>query len=100
MNQRAQSLIRLIARWIVEDRQAGRLPIVSPAVVSRETEKRHPMNENSTAIHEAGHAVASVRLMPSRYTGEVTIIPNHEDNYNGAHAPLEHWNHDEDAAQQ
>lgn len=29
MNKRAQPLIRLVARWIVEDHQAGRLPVAS-----------------------------------------------------------------------
>jgi hypothetical protein len=38
MNPRAKPLIRLLARWIVEDHQAGRLPVM-----------------NWTAIHEAGH---------------------------------------------
>jgi len=63
MNKRAQSLIRLIARWIVEDHQAGRLPVI-----------------NWTAIHEAGHAVAHYRLHgSSRYVGNISIIP-HEGN--------------------
>lgn len=34
MNQRAQPLVRLLARWIVEDHQAGRLPVAIPAVSS------------------------------------------------------------------
>jgi len=59
MNPRAKPLIRLLARWIVEDHQAGRLPVM-----------------NWTAIHEAGHAVARYRLHGnSRYIGDLSIVP-------------------------
>jgi hypothetical protein len=34
MNPRAQPLIRLLARWIVEDHQTGRLPVAIPSVSS------------------------------------------------------------------
>jgi len=55
---------------------------------------------NKTAIHESGHAVACCRLTPSRYVGWVSIIPNHEEGYAGAHAPAESWDFDAAAAQQ
>lgn len=51
-----------------------------------------------TAIHEAGHAVACCRFMPSRYVNMVTIIPDHEEGYEGAHAPAESWDFDANAA--
>lgn len=37
------------------------------------------MDETTTAIHEAGHAVAWSRLFPSRYMIGVSIIPDYED---------------------
>ena len=41
------------------------------------------MDETTTAIHEAGHAVAWSRLFPSRYMNGVSIIPDHEEGLAG-----------------
>lgn len=53
-----------------------------------------------TAIHEAGHAVACYRLMPGRYTGDLTIVANEEEGYAGAHETLESWDDNSEAAKQ
>ena len=41
------------------------------------------------AIHEAGHAVACVRLFPSRVSDNVSIEPDHEEMSLGRHASEE-----------
>lgn len=47
------------------------------------------MDEHKTAIHEAGHAVAHIRLFPGMYRGELSIVPNADENQAGYHRELE-----------
>jgi hypothetical protein len=42
------------------------------------------MDETTTAIHEAGHAVAWARLFPTRYVMGVSIVPDYEDGSAGS----------------
>lgn len=49
------------------------------------------MSEMHTAIHEAGHAVAHVRLRPHRGLGYATIVPNHENGTAGNSIHEDEW---------
>lgn len=49
------------------------------------------MDKRKTAYHEAGHAVAHHRLFPrAQLRGELTIIPNQDENAAGSHTQMEH----------
>lgn len=47
------------------------------------------MDEQKTAIHEAGHAVAWQRLFPGMVVNRVTIVPDIEDGSAGHHLAAE-----------
>jgi hypothetical protein len=51
--------------------------------------KRRVLSSRSTAIHEAGHAVACYRFWPTRYVGDLTIVEDRENNAAGSHETLE-----------
>jgi hypothetical protein len=58
------------------------------------------MTERLTALHEAGHAVAYVRLFPGNYNFSITVAPNLEQGSAGSHhaeAVEFEWTDDPDA---
>jgi hypothetical protein len=47
------------------------------------------MDLTTTALHEAGHAVASKRLFPWRPVDDLSIVPNYDEGTAGSHETLE-----------
>src|SRR4051812_19078555 len=47
------------------------------------------MDPTTTALHEAGHAVACKRLFPWRGVGDLTLVAQHDEGTAGSHETLE-----------